>query len=132
MTTIGQPASTPTVGPLGKQRGGIAVVLLTIITLGIYWLVYVYKTFKEIKEHTGNGLGPGLALVITIFLGFITPFLLGDAVKSARVRASMPERVSALTGFWTWLPLVGIFVFASKIQNALNEYWVHEGAPPRG
>ena len=42
----------------------------------------------------------------------------------------MPERVSALTGFWTWLPLVGIFVFASKIQNALNEYWVHEGAPP--
>ena len=71
-------------GPIGKQRGGIAVVLLSIITLGIYWLVYVYKTHNEIKQHSGVGLGGGLALVLAIFLGFLAPFLLGNDVQAAR------------------------------------------------
>jgi hypothetical protein len=116
---------------LGKQRNGIAVILLSVITLGIYWLVYIFKTSKEIKTYSGVGLGGGLALVLAIFVGFLTPFLLGNDVKAARVQGGMPERVSALTGFWTWVPLVGGFVWAAKIQNALNEYWVAQGAPAR-
>jgi hypothetical protein len=120
-----------TAGSLGKQRGGIAVVLLSLITLGIYWLVYVFKTHSELRRHTGGGLSGGWALVIAIFLGFLSPFLLGIAADSARERSGMPHRVSALTGFWTWLPLIGIFIFCVKIQNALNEYWVNEGAAPR-
>lgn len=116
-------------GPIGKQRGGIAVVLLSIITLGIYWLVYVYKTHNEIKQHSGLGLGGGLALVLAIFLGFLSPFLLGNDVQAARVQAGLPERVSWLTGFWSWIPLLGAFIFSSKLQNALNEYWVSQGAP---
>ena len=116
-------AQRPARGPIGKRRGGIAVVLLSVVTLGIYWLVYVYKTHSEIKDHSGVGLGGGLALVLAIFLGFLAPFLLGNDVKAARVRAGLPARGSALTGFWTWLPLIGFFVFACKLQNALNEYW---------
>lgn len=125
------PSNSPvalTRGPLGKQRGGVAVVLLSIITLGIYWLVYVFKTHREIKARSGVGIGGGLALVLAIFLGFLSPFLLGNDVKAARVQAGMPDRVSALTGFWTWIPLIGVFIFAVKLQNALNDYWVAEGA----
>ncbi|MDQ2837275.1 MAG: DUF4234 domain-containing protein [Actinomycetota bacterium] len=117
--------------PLGKQRGGIAVVLLSLITLGIYWLVYVFKTHNEIKRNSDVGLGGGLALVIAIFLGFLTPFLLGNDVKAVRQRGGLPDRVSWLTGFWSWIPIVGAFIFAAKLQNALNEYWVSQGAAPR-
>ncbi|MGI8666516.1 MAG: DUF4234 domain-containing protein [Jatrophihabitans sp.] len=117
--------------PLGKQRGGIAVVLLSLITLGIYWLVYVFKTHREIKANSGVGLGGGVALVIAIFLGFLTPFLLGNDVRAVRQRAGLADRVSWLTGFWSWIPIVGLFIFTVKLQNALNEYWVRQGATPR-
>jgi hypothetical protein len=125
-------ASAPMHGaPLGKQRGGINVVLLGIITLGIYWLVYVFKTHSEIKAYSGVGIGGGLAVVIAFFVGIVSPFLLGNDVKAARVKAGMPEQVSALTGFWTFIPLIGLFIFAAKLQNALNAYWVAQGAAPR-
>jgi hypothetical protein len=114
----------PARGPIGKQRDGIVVVLLSIITLGIYWLVYVYKTHHEIKQHSGVGLGGGLALVLAIFLGFLAPFLLGNDVRAARAEAGLADRVSWLTGFWSWIPLLGLFIFEVKLQNALNEYWV--------
>ncbi|MFN2519403.1 MAG: DUF4234 domain-containing protein, partial [Jatrophihabitantaceae bacterium] len=61
----GYPASPPATqgyggaGPVGKQRNGIAVVFLSLITLGIYWLVYIFKTSKEIKNNSGIGVGPG-------------------------------------------------------------------------
>lgn len=114
-------------GPIGKQRNGIVVVLLSIITFGIYWLVYVYKTHHEIKQHSGVGLGGGLALVLAIFLGFLAPFLLGNDVRAARAQAGLADRVSWLTGFWSLIPLLGAFIFAAKLQNALNEYWATQG-----
>ncbi len=110
-------------GPVGKQRNGIAVVLLSVITIGIYWLVYVFKTHSEIKRYNGVGLGGGLGLVIAFFLGFLTPFLLGNDVGAVRRVAGREPRLSWLTGFWTWIPLVGIFIFEVKVQNALNELW---------
>ena len=109
--------------PLGRERSGVLVVLLSLITLGIYWLVYVYKTHSEIRQHSGLGLGGGVGLLIAIFLGFLTPFLLGHDVQRARLASGLPPRVSWLTGFWTLIPLLGLFIFAVRVQNALNEYW---------
>jgi Domain of unknown function (DUF4234) len=108
---------------LGRQRNGVVVILLSLITLGIYWLVYVYKTHNEIKQHSGLGLGGGVALLLAIFLGFLTPFLLGNDVHRARTAMGLPPRVSWLTGFWTLIPLLGLFIFAVAVQNALNDYW---------
>jgi hypothetical protein len=112
--------------PVGKRRGGVTVVLLSIVTLGIYWLVYVFKTHSEIRQHSGLGLGGGVALLLAIFLGFLTPFLLGHDVQRARSAAGLPPRVSWLTGFWTLIPLLGLFIFVVKIQNALNDYWASQ------
>ena len=132
MTQIQPPTgSAPALGPLGKQRNGITVALLSIITLGIYWLVYVFKTAKEVKVHSGLGLGGPVQLILAIFVGIVTPFLLANDVKTARDAAGMPEKVSALTGFWSWIPIAGLFIYPVKLQNALNEYWVHAGATPQ-
>ena len=62
------PASGST-GPLGQPRGVAFVIILSIITFGIYSLYWVYKTQEEMKKHTGDGLGGvlGLSILISVF-----------------------------------------------------------------
>jgi hypothetical protein len=123
----GQPAR----GPVGEQRNGITVALLSIITFGIYWMVYVYKTSKEIKEHSGVGIGQVGMLLLALFVGIVPPFLLGNDVKTIRVQRGLEPKVSALTACWMLIPLVGLFIYASKLQEALNEYWQSVGGTQR-
>jgi hypothetical protein len=118
-------------GPVGLQRNGITVSLLAIVTFGIYWMVYVYKTSKEIKEHSGVGLGPTPMLLLAIFVGIVPPFLLGNDVKTLRVERGMEAKVSAMTAFWNLIPLAGIFIYNTKLQDALNEYWQSVGGTQR-
>ncbi len=33
------------------------MVIFSIITLGIYFLYWTYQVFRELKEHTGEGIG---------------------------------------------------------------------------
>ena len=51
-------------GPLGKRRGPAFVVLIGLITFGIYWLYWVFKTQQEMKDYSGDGLGGVLGLVV--------------------------------------------------------------------
>ncbi len=44
-------------GPKGKVRHPAAVIIFSIITLGIYYLFWIYKVFKENKEFSGDGVG---------------------------------------------------------------------------
>ena len=55
-------------GPLGRSRGVLFVILISIVTFGIYWLYWLYKSHEEIKEHSGQGIGGVLGLVIGILL----------------------------------------------------------------
>src|SRR5512139_2754476 len=53
--------------PLGKIRGTGACIALTFVTFGIYPIVWYYMIHDEMKRHSGDGLGGGLALVLAIF-----------------------------------------------------------------
>ena len=50
--------------PLGKPRGIGFGILMFIITIGIYSLYWAYKTQEELKQHTGDGLGGIVGLVV--------------------------------------------------------------------
>jgi hypothetical protein len=63
-----------TSGPLGQPRGIGFAILMAIITLGIYTLYWVFKTQDEVKEHSGQGVGGVLGLVIYIVVGRVTWF----------------------------------------------------------
>jgi hypothetical protein len=70
---MAQPAPTPPSaaaarGPVGKVRSPVAVILLSIITIGIYALYWYYKTFQELKDHTGEGVGGVVGLILAIFI----------------------------------------------------------------
>jgi Domain of unknown function (DUF4234) len=116
----------PPSGPVGKVRGTGMVILLTIVTLGIYSLVYYYSTHEEMKRHSGDGLGGLLALVLALFVGVVSPFLLSKEVGDLYERQGRPAPVTAVTGLWAipgFLILIGPFVWLFKTNGALNDYW---------
>ncbi len=113
---------------VGKLRSPVTVILLSIITLGIYSLYWQYASFKEIKDHAGEGIGGGLGLVFAILLGIVNVFLLPHEVGRLFLRAGRPEPVSALTGFWVLIPIIGGIIWVVKTQGRLNEYWEERGA----
>jgi uncharacterized membrane protein len=127
-----QPAPTPPSaaaarGPVGKVRSPLAVILLSIITIGIYALYWYYKTFQEIKDHTGEGVGGVVGLILAIFIVPVNWFLLPNEVGNMYERAGQERAVSAITGLWNLIPLVGSIIWVVKVQGALNRYWESPG-----
>ena len=125
------PATTPATSgtrPLGKPRGWVVVILLSIVTLGIYGLVWQYKTFQEMKDYSGEGIGGVVGLILAIFIGFVNPFIMSAEVGNLYEAAGQEKPVSGITGLWIILPLIGGFVWLAKTQNALNRYWEARGA----
>src|SRR5664280_448367 len=88
------------IGPVGRIRGTGSAVLLTIVSIGIYPLVWYFKVHSEMKAHSRSGLGGGLY-----------------------ERRGQQPPVSAVTGLWVLLPLVGSIVWFVKTNGALNTYW---------
>ena len=118
-----------TAGPVGKQRSTGIAILLAIVTLGIYALVWVYSTAKEMKDHSGTGLGGGIALLIYFIVAPATFFIHPSEVGGLYKRMGHPEPVSAITGLWILLPIAGPIVWFVKVNGALNAYWAGFAAP---
>jgi hypothetical protein len=77
------------------------------------------------------GIGGVLALVLSFFVGFASPFLLSHEVGGLYERTGRPQPVSGLTGLWCYpgfLLLVGPIVWFVKTNGALNDYWRSVGA----
>jgi hypothetical protein len=115
-------------GPVGKPRSPLAVLLLSIITVGIYGLYYYYKTFQEMKEYSGEGIGGVLGLILAMFCGIVVVFLLPAEVGNLYKKEGQPAPVSAMTGFWVLLPLIGGLILLWKVQGRLNDFWRSHGA----
>ena len=115
-------------GPLGQQRGIGFAILMAIITLGIYTLYWVFKTQDEVKEHSGQGVGGVLGLVIYIVVSPVTWFLVPSEVGKMIKLDGREAPFSGWTGLWLLLPIVGMFVWFIKVQGALNRYWESKAA----
>jgi Domain of unknown function (DUF4234) len=115
--------SASNTGPLGQPRGIGFAILMAIITLGIYTLYWVFKTQDEVKNHSGQGVGGVLGLVIYIVVSPVTWFLVPSEVGKMIQQDGRPAPFSGWTGLWLLLPIIGAFVWFIKIQGALNRYW---------
>jgi hypothetical protein len=116
-------------GPIGQVRGTGKSILLAIVTFGIYEIVWFYKVHDEMKRHTGRGLGGVVALILTIFVGFVMPFFTAGEVGQMQELAGRQKTVEGITGLWILLPIAGPIVWFVKTNGALNEYWKSMGAP---
>ena len=118
-------------GPTGQPRGVAFVIILSIITLGIYSLYWVYKTQEEMKQHTGDGLGGVLGLVIWILLSPVMAFVIPSEVGKMYEKDGQQSPVTGWTGLWLFpfgVLIIPAIVWFVKVQEALNQYW--EGKAP--
>ncbi|HXY91393.1 MAG TPA: DUF4234 domain-containing protein [Acidimicrobiia bacterium] len=122
------PAPSPGRAPLGKPRSAAAVIIFSIITLGIYFLYWTYQVFRELKEHTGQGIGPVIGLLIAIVFSPINWFVLPSEIGNMYAAGGQDKPVSGATGFWNFIPLVGAIIWFVKVQHALNRVWEGEVA----
>ena len=114
--------------PLGKPRGILFVILITIVTLGIYHLYWVYKAFDELKRYTGEGIGGVLGLVIALVIGIVNYFVLPSEIGKLYRGDGRDAPMTGWTGLWIILPIVGWFVWIVKVQGAMNRFWESKGA----
>jgi hypothetical protein len=114
--------------PVGKVRKPVVVILLSIVTLGIFGLVWQYNMFKEMKDYSGVGLGGAVGLILAIFIGIVNIFMMPAEVGNLYAAEGQPKPVSGVTGFWCLIPLVGFIVWVVKTQGAVNKFWLAHGA----
>jgi hypothetical protein len=115
-------------GPVGKARSKGLVILVSIVTFGIWTLVWSFQNGDELKAYRNEGIGGVLYLILTLLLAPITMFLMADEVDKMYQEAGEQSPISALWGLWFLLPFIGNIVWYVKIQNSLNDFWTARGA----
>ena len=122
------PPGGSTSGPLGKPRSIGLVILLSIVTFGIWTIVWSYQNGEEIKRHTGVGLGGVAYLFITLLLSPVTMFLMASEVEQMYRREGKEPPITTVWGLWFLLPLIGNIIWYVRIQGAINDYWTAHGS----
>ena len=121
---------TGTSGPPGQPRGIGFGILLFIITFGIYGWYWAFVTEEEMKQHTGDGLGGILGLVIWILLNPVMAFVIPSEIGKMYGKDGQEPPVTGLTGLWLFpfgFLIVPAIVWFVKVQGALNDYWEGKG-----
>ncbi len=128
-------STQPPTGPLGKPRGVVFVILVGVVTFGLYWIYWAYRTHDELKRHTGEGLGGVLGLVVWVLIGAVSAFAIPAEIGSMYARDGRAKPVSGWTGLWLFpfgILIVPGIVWGVKVQSALNRYWEsRRAATPR-
>ena len=118
---------SPASGPAGRPRGIGFGILLFCVTCSFYGWYWAYKTEEEMKEHTGEGLGGVVGLLLWILLLPVMAFVIPSQIGKLYTRAGQQPVVTGWTGLWLFplgVFLVPAIVWFVKVQGALNRYWV--------
>ncbi|HJS71057.1 MAG TPA: DUF4234 domain-containing protein [Gaiellaceae bacterium] len=124
--------SSGNTGPLGNRRGVGFAILMFIVTLGFYSWYWVFKTQEEVKEHSGQGIGGVLGLVIWILLNPVSAFVIPSEIGAMYRKDGRDSPVTGWTGLWLFplgFLIVTAIVWFVKVQGALNDYWEAKGVP---
>lgn len=112
--------------PSVKQRNIGKQILLSIVTFGLYGIYWAYQSHEDIKNYTGSGISGVVGVLIYVFVGIITLFLLPLEIKRMYEAEGRESPVGPATAFWILLFIIPWYV---KCQSALNEFWASKGAP---
>jgi hypothetical protein len=109
---------------IGKTRNAGVVILLVIVTLGIYAFVWYYKINKEISLHDPNqDFSPGLAtfaLIIPI-ANLVSVYNTADRIKRMQKSDGEQDLISpGVALIWALLFGIGYYIY---VQGALNNHW---------
>jgi hypothetical protein len=114
-------------GQPGNRRSAGVVVLLTLVTCGVWAAVWAYQNGDELNRWSGKGIGGGGHLLLTIFLAPVTMFLLAGEVEQLYRDDGQEPPITTLWGLWFLLPIIGNLIWYLRIQRAINDYWTMHG-----
>jgi hypothetical protein len=78
------------------------------------------------KQHTGEGLGGVLGLVIWILIAAVSAFVIPSEIGNMYARNGQLKPVTGWTGLWLFpfgIFIVPAIVWGVKVQGSLNRYW---------
>lgn len=116
-------------GTVGKIRNPIVVLLLAIITFGIYGIFWYIKSFIELKafrQNRGFGLGCYIVmyfLLLSIPLWWLLPKDIGDAFNEI----GQPKVINGNYGFLCLIPGIGGLIWFFMVVGAYNKLWIAAG-----
>jgi hypothetical protein len=123
-------AAPPGAGTVGRTQDAWAVWLLSIVTLGIYYLVWYYRINRELGLFAPAAVtvSPGLAV-----LAQLVPIvnLVGLARTAGRLNAAHASVGSAVR-VSAGVTVLGAFWYASQtryLQRRLNRLWETKALP---
>lgn len=123
------------VGRVPERLGGPyystgLVILLTIVTLGIWGALWTYRTSEDLKKYNGDGLGGVLGVVIYILLSIVLMFTIPSEIQKMYQRDGRQSPITPIWGLWFLLPLIGNIIWYVRVQRSLNDFWLSKGAQP--
>lgn len=104
------------------------VILLTIVTFGVWSLVWTYRTCEDLRRYNGVGLGGVVGVIVQILLAVVLMFTIPNEIEGMYRRDGRVPPVSAMWGLWFLLPVVGNLVWYVRVQRSLDDFWRAKGA----
>ena len=105
------------------KRSVATVIILTLVTCGIYGWYWMYTTSNELQKESGQSqLSPMAILLLSIFLGTVGSALFGydsakciDSLNARRGITSDNNVLYIILGLFIPIVLIGI------VQNEINK-----------
>lgn len=123
-------------GPLGEIRSPLTVMLLTLVTCGIYGVIWHYKVSEEINNYTRSKLTEPNYAIIGLFC-FIFSFINWSKIDQAIMQINRVEGRRSDSKFLAWLLVsilagFGSLLMVYQVQDDLNKIWLANGAQGPG
>lgn len=118
------PGTAPLIGPVGKIRNPAGVWLLSLVTLGAYYLYWWYTVNREVQAFDARiEVKPGLAALAHFvpICNIVTIFTTGTRIRQAQTTGGATSRCSGWIGLVLTLALSLHVVY---YQSQLNDLWV--------
>jgi uncharacterized protein DUF4234 len=113
-----------------KIRNPFLVFLWSLVTFGIYYVVWYYKINRELRDASGIDVSPGVALLavtlgwIVIVPPFVSWYRTFQRIVEAQERAGLTQEASPILGFILFV--VAVFLVPVEVvyaQDELNKLW---------
>jgi hypothetical protein len=104
------------------------VLLLSVVTFGIWTVVWSYQNGEELKQYARTGIGGVGYLFITFLIAPATMFLMASEVEQLYRTEGKEPPITTIWGLWFLLPIIGNIIWYVKIQRAINDFWVAHGS----
>lgn len=112
---------------IGNDRNPGLVLLLSIITCGIYYFVYIYEVSKETGDFLRQSdMSPGTEVLLTIITcglwNLVWDYKIGKRIATMNAMVGRPAGDNSV--LYLILDIVGLGIINAVIQqNDLNNIW---------